>query len=169
MRALSLLVLALTCLTVTGVDLKAQNVALDEGAFRLSIRGQLVGREEFSIRRAGVGEQARVILRGTVELDLPEGERNLAPALEADGQALTVTAYQMKVSGRESSEIFVSRSERRFLAKVISPRGEQIREFRAGPGSILLDEEVAHQYFASGRQAVPDDLKRSRRRGDPGR
>jgi hypothetical protein len=127
--------------------LLAQNVALDEGAFRVSIDGQVVGREEFSIRRAGVGRQARVVLRGTVQLDAADGERSLAPALEAGGPELTVMAYQMKVSGSVTSDIYVSRVDQRFLAKVVSQEGEQLREFRAGPGSILLDHEVAHHFF----------------------
>lgn len=123
-----------------------QNVVVDENAFRIILHDEIVGREEFSIRRVGMGRDARVILRGTVELDLPGGRRNLAPAMEASGGDLAPTAYQLKVSGSESLEVYVSRSGRRFLEKVLSPQGEQVREFRAGPGSILLDDFVAHQH-----------------------
>lgn len=123
-----------------------QNVVVDENVFRIILQGEIVGREEFSIRRVGVGRDARVILRGSVELDLPEGRRNLAPAMEASGEDLSPTAYQLKVSGTQPLEVYVSRSERRFLAKVLSSEGEQVREFRAGPGSILLDDLIAHQH-----------------------
>jgi hypothetical protein len=58
-----------------------------------------------------------------------------------------VTAYQMKVTGAQPSEVYVSRSGRRYLAKVISAQGEEVREFRAGPGSVLLDRYVAHQHY----------------------
>lgn len=142
-------VLALLAPTLLFVptDSEGQNVMVDENAFRIMIQGEMVGREEFSIRRVGMGRDARVILRATVEVDLPEGRRNLAPAMEASGANLAPTAYQLKVSGAQDSEIYVSRSGRRFLAKSLSPQGEQVREFQAGPGSVLLDEFVAHQHY----------------------
>ncbi|MGD8360613.1 MAG: DUF6134 family protein [Gemmatimonadota bacterium] len=124
-----------------------QNVSVDEGAFRLTVNGEVVGREEFSIRRVGRGSEARLILRGTVDMDSPQGHRTLAPAMEATGAEMAVTAYQVKVTGSRASEIYVTLSGRRYMAKVISARGEEVREFRAGPGSILLDRDVAHQYF----------------------
>jgi hypothetical protein len=147
MRTFLFLFSAATFAAVTPSDCLGQNVAVDEGAFRLSIHGQLAGREEFSIRRAGSGQQARVVLRGSVQLSLETGARNLAPALEAGGSELSVMAYQLKVSGDEPSEIYVSRSDGRFLAKVISAEGEQLREFRAGPGSVVLDDDVAHHHY----------------------
>ncbi|MGW8265150.1 MAG: hypothetical protein ACWGSQ_02215 [Longimicrobiales bacterium] len=136
---------ALLLLAAPGL-LSGQNVLVDEGSFRLSVNGEVVGREEFSIRRVGMGEEARLILRGAIEMDLPGGRRALTPALEATGGEMTVTAYQLKVTGATTSEIYVSRSGRRFLAKIISSQGEEVREFRAGPGSILMDRDVAHQH-----------------------
>jgi len=126
--------------------LSGQNVLVDEGSFRLTVNGEIVGREEFSIRRVGRGEEARLILRGAIEMDLPSGRRALTPALEATGGNMAVTAYQLKVTGAKNSEIYVSRSGQRYLAKVISSQGEEVREFRAGPGSVLIDRDVAHQH-----------------------
>jgi len=127
--------------------LSGQNVSIDEGAYRVSLNGEVVGREEFSIRRVGMGDQARLHLRGKVDLDLPNGLRSLTLAVRAEGTEMGVTAYQLKVEGGGDSEIHVSRSGRRFLAKVLSSRGEEVREFRAGPGSILLDRDLAHVHF----------------------
>jgi len=127
--------------------LSGQNVSVDEGAFRLTVNGEVVGREEFSIRRVGRGDEARLILRGTVEMDSPDGHLSLVPAMEAAGEEMAVTAYQLKVTGSGTSEIYVTRTGRRYMAKVISTEGEEVREFRAGPGSILLDRDVAHQYY----------------------
>lgn len=124
----------------------AQNVSVDEGTFRLYVEGQRAGREEFSIRRTGAGQQARVILRGSVTLDLPRGRINLAPAADAGAGDLEISAYQIKVTGVETTDIFVSLSGRRYLARIVSSLGEQLREFRAGPGSVLLDDEVAHHH-----------------------
>lgn len=127
--------------------LSGQNVSVDEGAFRLTVNGEVVGREEFSIRRVGRGNEARLILRGTVEMDSPDGHLSLVPAMEAAGDEMAVTAYQLKVTGSGPSEIYVTRTGRRYMAKVISTEGEEVREFRAGPGSILLDRYVAHQHY----------------------
>jgi hypothetical protein len=124
----------------------AQNVSVDEGSFRIHMGDQTVGREEFSIRRVGRGEEARLILRGTVEIDLPDGHISLAPAMEATGEDMTVTAYQLKISGTRESDIYVTRSGRRYMAKVLSGAGEEVREFRAGPGSVLMDWNVAHHH-----------------------
>lgn len=128
-------------------QIQGQNVSVDENAFRLYLNGEVVGREEFSIRQIGSANQRRMILHGTVEMDLPEGRLNLAPAMDVQGQALRVSTYQIKVSGSETTEIFVSVSENRFLTRIVSSAGEQLREFRAGPGSVLLDEGVVHHYF----------------------
>jgi hypothetical protein len=127
--------------------LSGQNVPVDEGAFRLTVNGEVVGREDFSIRRVGRGSEARLILMGSVEMDLPDGRQSFSPAMEAGGQEMAVTAYQLRVTGARNVEIYVTRSDRRYMAKVISPEGEEVREFRAGPGSILLDREVAHQNY----------------------
>lgn len=124
-----------------------QTVTLDEGAFRLSHDQEFAGREEFVIQRSGRGDRAQVILRGTVRMDLPRGQRSMAPALKASGPDLRVTDYQIKVSGDRSTEVYLTRDGRRFMAKIISPEGEQLREFRAGPGSVILDPYVAHQYY----------------------
>jgi hypothetical protein len=127
-------------------SLSAQNVPVDEGAFRVAVNGEVIGREDFSVRRVGRGNEARLILRATLELDLPAGRRSVTSAMEASGESLAVTAYQMKVTGSRTAEVYVTASGNRFLSKLISPEGEEVREYRAGPGSILLDQHLAHQY-----------------------
>jgi hypothetical protein len=128
------------------VTLAAQNVAVDEGVFRVTLNGEIVGREEFSVRRVGLGTEARLILRATVELDMPEGRQLMVPGIMATGLRMSVMDYEMKKTGVETSETYVRRADRRFLARIISPRGEEVREYRAGPGSIILDRFVAHQH-----------------------
>jgi hypothetical protein len=106
-----------------------------------------VGTEEFSIRQIGPAGQRRLILRGTVELDLPDGSINLAPAMDAQGESLGVSDYQIRVSGSEATDIFVTVSGNRFLARIVSEAGERLREFRAGSGSVLIDEGVVHHHY----------------------
>ena len=142
-----LLAPALFFLALYPSRIHCQNVSVDENTFRIYLDGKVVGHEEFSIRRIGPGGQQRIILRGTVELNLSEGTLNLAPAMDVQGETLGVSDYQIKVSGTETTDIFVSVSGNRYLARVVSSEGEQLREFRAGPGSVLLDEGVVHHHY----------------------
>ncbi len=127
--------------------LLGQNVSVDEAAFRIYRDGALAGREEFSIRRVGAGDQARVVLRGTIRMNTPDGPLAMSPMMDTQGAGLQVSGYQIDVSGAESTAISVTRSGTRYLVREISSQGERLREFRAGPGSILLDEGVAHHYY----------------------
>lgn len=136
----------LALLLPLALPLAGQNVTLDEGTFRLLRNGRPVGTETFAIRRVGQGEEAHVIANADVVLDLPEGEERIKPLLQT-GSDLSLTAYQLEVSGTEPLELAVTASGRRLLARSRSPAGEQEREFRATPGGVLLEEGVAHQYW----------------------
>jgi len=127
--------------------LPGQNVSVDENAFQIYVNGEAVGREEFSIRQIGPLGQRRIILRGTVELNSPEGALTLVPAMDVQGETLGVSTYQIKVSGAETTDIFVNVSGNRYLARIVSSAGEELREFRAGPGSVLMDEGVVHHHY----------------------
>jgi len=124
-----------------------QSVAVDENAFRIYLNGEEVGREEFSIRQIGPRQQRRLILNGTVVLELESGNLNLAPVMDVQGETLDVTTYQIKVTGTETTDIFVNVTKNRYLARIVSASGEQLREFRAGPGSVLLDDGVVHHHY----------------------
>jgi hypothetical protein len=121
--------------------------SIDEAAFRISLNGEVVGREEFSIRQAEAGGRAQLILRGTVDLDLPTGPIDLAPSMIMDAGNQGASTYQIKVSGSETTEIGVRIAGGRYLVNVKSAIGEELREFRAGSGSVILDEGVAHHHF----------------------
>jgi hypothetical protein len=138
----TLLLLALSTLPA-----QAQNVSVDENTFRIYRNGEAIGKEDFSIRRIGRGVEQRLILRGTVDLTTPQGSVTLAPAMDVQGNNLSVSDYQIKVSGAETTDIFVTVSGNRFLARTLSSSGEQLREFRAGSGSVLLDEGVVHHHY----------------------
>ncbi len=128
-------------------DVVAQNVTLDEGTFAVSLTGGGAGTETFTVRRAGSGNDARVIAQAHLQWSLPSGARDVVPLLEARGRALGVYAYQVEVSGDEREEIYLRAEGRRFVANVRSDAGEQQREYRFRPGSVILEEAVAHQYF----------------------
>jgi len=128
-------------------DLSAQSVTMDEGAFRILIDGREAGTETFAIRRSGSGAEAQVIATAEIQMEVPEGRVDLRPALQASGQAMAVSAYQIKVSGHQQEEIYVTLGERRFRTQIRTERGEQEREYRAAEGTLLLDTGVAHQYY----------------------
>ncbi len=132
----------------------AQSVVIDEGTFEISIDGRPAGTEDFSIRRAGVGRNTRTIATGEITINGPDGRLDLRPALQVMGGTMSISAYQMKISGSRDEEVFVTAGNRRFLLRMRSDRGEQERELRATPGTLLLDTSVAHQhYFLVGRRA----------------
>lgn len=125
----------------------AQTVTLDEGTFHLYRGDSRIGTETFAIRRSGTGEDAVIVASATVEMELPDGMRTMAPALEATGREMALSAYQMKISGDQEAEVYLTLSGNRFVARITTESGEREQEFRASTGALLLEEGVAHQYY----------------------
>lgn len=109
--------------TLLPIQLGGQSVSVDENSFRLYRNGEAVGTEQFSIRQIGPAGQNRIILRGAIELDLPDGSVQLAPAMDAQGESLDVADYQIRVSGSENTDIFLTVAENRFMARIVSEAG----------------------------------------------
>lgn len=147
MRLLPLLPLLLIPGLLLPAHVQSQSVTLDEGTFDIFVDGREAGTETFAIRRSGTGPDAQVIATAEIRMDVPEGRVDLRPALQAAGSDMAVSAYQIKVSGHRQEEVYVTLGPRRFLTKIRSERGEQEREYRATPGTLLLDTDVAHQYY----------------------
>ena len=145
--------LALTALLTWMPSVTAgQSLIVDEGSFEITIAGRLAGTEDFVIRRSGSGLNSQTIATAEITIAVPEGRSDLRPALQMVGGGMTVSAYQMKLSGTREEEVFVTVAPDRFLLRLRSERGEQERELRAAPGTLVLDTDVAHQhYFLSQR------------------
>ena len=135
----------------------AQNVMVDEGTFRILDHGRDAGTETFAIRRVGQGEDTHIIANAIIELDLPGGHQQVKPLLRSASD-LSLSAYQVEVSGRDATEVAVTLSGRRFLTRTRSPTGELEREFRATPGAVVLDNSVAHQYWFLSRLAEGSEV-----------
>lgn len=125
----------------------AQGTVVDEGTFRLTIEGREVGTETFTIRRSEPGAELQLIARAQIQMERPEGRVGLEPLLQATGSDMGVTAYQIKVSGHRSEEIRIQLDDRRFTTTTRSEVGERQQQSRAAPGTLLLDTDVAHQYY----------------------
>ncbi len=125
---------------------EAQSTLVDEGTFEISLNGVPAGSERFSIRSSGPSSSPQLI--ATAEITLAEGgaDVNLRPALQLTGSDMGIAAYQVKISGGISEEVFVTTTDGRFLTRSLSDRGEREGELRAEPGTVLLDQEVAHHY-----------------------
>lgn len=170
---LQILGLALVLGSTLAIDeVRAQSVSLDEGSFRITLGGQSAGTEDFAIRRSGSGTDSQIIATGEIQMQVPDGHLDLRPALQASGGEMAVSAYQIKISGHRQEEIYVTLGDRRFLTNIRSERGEQEREYRATPGTLLLDTGVAHQYFfvtsrfPSGGGTIPVIVPREGRQYD---
>lgn len=144
---LALTVLMWLAFPLSPSPLVAQGVTVDEGTFTLYLDGREAGSESFAIRRSGEGAQAQIIATAEIQMEVPEGRLDLRPALQAAGEGMEVSAYQIRISGHQQEEIYVTLGDRRFRTSVRSERGEQEREYRATPGTVLLDTGVAHQYY----------------------
>ncbi|NJD20275.1 MAG: hypothetical protein FIA95_13465 [Gemmatimonadetes bacterium] len=140
------LALALSALTPPGGG-TAQSVVVDEGTFTLSIGGAPAGTEQFTIRRAGVGDDAIVIANAVIRLDRGAGPTELRPLLEVAPLDDASVNYQLKISGSESAELSVRVAGRRYVARIRTDAGEEEREFLARPGTRIVEEGVAHQYY----------------------
>lgn len=132
--------------------LHAQTGASDEGTFRVSIDGRTVGSEEFSIRQTGSGASVEIAAIGNVQLNLPTGSLDLAPRLRASGVRADPVAYEVQVGGDSPRRIVGSLGGGRFSARIVSPAGEQLREYVATSGAVILDDGVAHHYYFLARR-----------------
>lgn len=122
----------------------SQTTVIDEGTFRLSVRGTPVGTETFTIRRSGSGTAATVVAQGRITLDSGEQTRAL---LQVDGPGLRPAAYQVEASGPDRLTVRGQTAGNRFRAQVVSPTGETMREYLIGDGAIVLDDGVAHHHY----------------------
>jgi hypothetical protein len=140
--SLSVTLTAILCAGAVGAQ--AQTTVIDEGTFRLSVRGTPVGTETFTIRRSGSGANTTTVAQGRVVLDTGEQTRAL---LQVEGPGLRPSAYQIEVSAPERQSISGQATGNRFRATIVSTAGEQMREYLASDGAVVLDDGVAHQHY----------------------
>jgi len=129
---------------LASTSLSAQVVVLDEGAFRLHVNGQPVGTETFSIRRAGLGNEAELIAVSQVQYD--DGSVIMRPTLNTDASFRPIR-YENQVSGTRESTVVLALAGRRYTATVVSAQGEAASEFRAAPRTLILVPRVATLYY----------------------
>jgi hypothetical protein len=144
-------VLALALMLGAAANAPAQTTVLDEGTFRLSVRGTPVGTETFTIRQTGTGAGATTVAQGRVALDTGAQTRAL---LQVEGPGLRPAAYQIEATGIDARTIRGQVAGNRFRAQIVSSTGETMREYLISEGAIILDDAVAHHHhFIAARES----------------
>ena len=121
--------------------------AVDSGQFRVSVDGREVGSEDFTITQSGSGAVAVTLATGRVDLRLPTGSLQLSPRLRAQGVGADPVQYQVDVTGDVPQRVVGTIGGGRVSAKTVTAAGEQLREYVASAGAVVLDEWVAHHYY----------------------
>jgi hypothetical protein len=145
-RLLLVGLLPLVLLASAGGPVAAQ-AGGDEGTFRVTINGRTAGTEEFNIRQSGAGASVEMIATGRVQITLPSGTVDLQPRLRASGIDAAPVAYQVEIGGDSPRRMVGTLSGGRFSARTATASGEQLREYVASSGAVVLDDFVAHHYY----------------------
>jgi hypothetical protein len=156
-RRTLVLMLALAGLVWSAETASAQDTKIDDGTFRLLVGGREVGRETFSIRRAGDGEAAVTIAQGRVVRSDAGAAGEVSSNLQVNGPTLRPSSYQLEVRGDARERITGRVTGGRFSARITSSAGEMMREYLAGEGAVVVDDGIAHHhYFLTASGAAGD-------------
>ncbi len=139
-------------LALAPAQLRAQGV-LDRGSFRLTLAGQEVGTESFTIRQDGTGPAAVTIAQGTVALDTGRVAQELTSWLRLSPVAARTAEYRLNVQGSDQQQITGTVAGGRFSARIVSPAGEMMREYLASDGAVVVDDGLVHQYYFLAQRA----------------
>ncbi|MBV6520255.1 MAG: hypothetical protein MNPFHGCM_00360 [Gemmatimonadaceae bacterium] len=116
---------------------------IDEGSFTITVNGQRVGREDFSIAGTPTGRGTEYIAKATIVM----GDRRLMPAMQADSSGAPMT-YQIQTRSASDQEWWSGTISRgRVDARMRTAKGEARKEYIVTDGAIILDDDVFHQYF----------------------
>lgn len=148
---LALLSLTLTLWAVPAAA-NAQAV-LDRGSFRLTLAGQEVGTESFSIRQDGTGPSAITIAQATVSLDTGKVTQELTSWLRISPAGARAAEYRLRIQGSAHEQITGTVAGGRFSARIVSPAGEMMREYLASDRAVVVDDGLAHQYYFLAQRA----------------
>jgi hypothetical protein len=119
------------------------NTRLDEGSFTVSVNGQRVGREQFSMQQVASPDGATLSLRSEAAV----GDRRTAMRLEADSAG---TPVRYTIEERRGAELTLrlggQRVRGRFATLARSLTGEAAREYLLRPGAVVVEDDGLVQY-----------------------
>jgi hypothetical protein len=133
--------IALLCAPVA---VTAQVTTADEGTFTVTREGSRIGREEFRIMKQPVAGSVEYVARGLGAY----GDRRITAALQTDATGAPLR-YQVDIkNGPEvESRLTAQIVHGRLSTQVRTARGEAANEFATGDGTVLVDDEIYHQYY----------------------
>ena len=117
---------------------------VDKGSFHLTVDGTAQGTEEFEIRRSGTGAAIEVRAQGSVTY---RTGKTVETMLIATGPDMAIHRYSVALTGDENKRVIIARMGNRLEARTSAEWGEELREYRATEGTVLLEDDVAHLYF----------------------
>ena len=131
-------------LSLAPVALAAQVTTADEGTFTVTREGARIGREEFRIMKQPVAGGVEYVARGLGAY----GDRRITAALQTDA-AGSPLRYQVDVKNGVENEARLTAQivHGRLSTQVRTARGEAASEFATGDGSVIVDDEIYHQYY----------------------
>jgi hypothetical protein len=127
----------------------AQVVTLDEGSFTLFVNGSRVGHEQFTIQRQQDRGGVTILAYANISIE----DRRLVPSLTTDTTGMPIS-YKLE---ERAAEAVVRRVEALstgtiFTLTAMTPGGRSERDLRLARGSVVLDDDVVHQYYFVGRR-----------------
>jgi hypothetical protein len=127
----------------------AQVVTLDEGSFTLFVNGSRVGHEQFTIQRQQGRGSVTILAYANISID----DRRLVPSLTADTTGMPVK-YKLEESAVDAvvHRVEAISTGTLFTLTAMTPRGRSERDLRLARGSVVLDDDVVHQYYFVGRR-----------------
>lgn len=138
----------------------AQSALIDEGTFRITIGGRDVGSETFTIRRTGAGPGGVINARGNVTTDTAGVAEELTSVLQVSGASLQPSVYNLHIRQDSREEQIAGRlTAGRFIAKIVSPTGEELREYLASNNAVLVDQGIAHHYYFLARRMRGESMR----------
>jgi hypothetical protein len=137
---------------LVGAPAVAQSSVNDSGTFDVYVGGHRAGTEEFSIQQIGSGAHGSIVATGHVQLQLPTGSVDLTPRLRTSGFDANPVSYEVVIGGSSPRHIIGTIGDRRVSARTVTAAGEQMKEYVASAGAVVLDDGIAHQYYFLARR-----------------
>jgi hypothetical protein len=117
----------------------AQGLVLDRASFVVTRGSEVIGREEFTLRRGRQSGGAGLTL--TVNALYPAGRASpiMVATIEFGPDSQPATA-RLDLDAQNRPSVFVAMSSHRVTVRTLTPRGESARQFPAMSRAVMLDE-----------------------------
>lgn len=135
-----------------------ESQVLDSGSFTISKGSEVIGSEEFSLRRGRASGGEGFTLAATASYPPRGGGVAFSPLVELGPDSLPVLV-QFDVFGNGQRRIYGRFGPRRLTLRIVRPGGEAAREYRSSGRNWVVDDSVFALYaLPPGRTPGPVNL-----------